>query len=217
MVRKRFHIRNFGLDPTEKSERPDGQGRCERTLDGGMFHIIPLRSLRLTVSNQSTFILYLQQNTICSWFQELTLCLVNLCSGDFPQVAHVFSACLQSLSCSFSAEGPKWLQGSLSIVSHKILKPIFFPGLSPSPVHTHHRAGRNALLSPVNNDNKKHQQKPKCQTRLVSSPGHTMPLLTSMLTQPLRPNPKCAPLPGQECCRIVTFSPHRPTLVSQED
>lgn len=60
----------------------------------------------------------------------------------------------------FFAEGPRWLEGSSSIVSRKILKPILFVVFPPDcyapPVYTRClRASRNAVLSLVNNDDNK--------------------------------------------------------------
>lgn len=61
----------------------------------------------------------------------------------------------------------------------------------------------------------KHQQKPNGQTRLSHLPWtYNAP---AYLTLPLHFNPTLAPLPSQECWRIVTFSLKSPTLVSQED
>lgn len=152
------------------------------------------------------------------------LYLLILSSGDFLQVAHIFSAYLLSLSCSLLLKALKAKRtqngsgGSPSIVSHKILKPTCFvtpPYCYLSPVHTQCRARRNAVLSLANNDNKKHQQKLKGQTRLSYLPWtYNAP---AYLTLPLHFNPTVAPLPCQECWGTVTFSPKCPILVSQED
>lgn len=125
--------------------------------------------------------------------------LLNLLQVTF--LRSVMSSLLV-LSCCFLLRALKAMKTQYGSRVHLLLFPIRFKNPSVllsfpfycyfSPVRTRCRARRNAKSGPTMNDNKKHQQKPKGQTRLSYLPWtyNAPAYLNAHPAPPFQPNPR---------------------------